>query len=416
MYTVTVTLDAAATFSGQAVPLIGTFVSDRRLDFTMELSKEDFDLLRAPKSRAKLTRVTLGDAEAFIGPSLRPRTQEHPHPFGRTAQVALAADYSGAFPIIDGIPVLLEPEKLTCETVTYDLGAPQYAEAYAEMDFYNREAMTKSATLNAVQSISELGSKMESEGFAIVAAGANSPPADRTTFPRPYGSWLAARYDSVAERECYDHLAPVSGKTILQIGGTGFAALQFLIAGARQAWLITPMLGEAMVACELARLFLVEDRFRCVVGIAEELPFADSTFDAAYSGGCVHHMVTEMAFPECSRVLKESGVFGAIEPWKGPLYALGTRVFGKRENNPFCRPLNPDRVAPLGTSFGVANVVHHGTFTRYPIIALGKLGIAVNFRAAHWITQLDDAVCSLIPGLRKRGSSVALLCAKKARS
>jgi hypothetical protein len=63
--------------------------------------------------------------------------------------------------------------------------------------------------------------------------------------------------------------------------------LSFSWAGASESWLLTPILGEAMFARDLAAAFGVEDKFRAVVGIAEEIPLHGSIFDRVYSGGCI---------------------------------------------------------------------------------------------------------------------------------
>ena len=176
--------------------------------------------------------------------------------------------------------------------------------------------------------------------------------------------------------------------------------------------MLTPMLGEIYCSIALAKEAGVFDRLRCVVGVAEEIPLADNTFDAIYSGGCVHHMTTELAMPEIARVLKPGGRFSCMDPWRAPLYAIGTKVLGKREVNVFCRPLTQARVAPLFTSFGQAKKEQYGTLTRYPVLALSKFGISVPFRMMWQLYRIDDAVCSCIPGMRGFGSSVALFGTK----
>ena len=139
---------------------------------------------------------------------------------------------------------------------------------------------------------------------------------------------------------------------------------------------MTPMLGEIYCSIALAKEAGVLDRLRCVVGVAEEIPIADNMFDAVYSGGCVHHMTTELAMPEIARVLKPGGRFSSMDPWRAPFYAIGTKILGKREVNVFCRPLTRARVAPLFTSFREAKKEQYGTLTRYPVLALCKFGIS----------------------------------------
>jgi SAM-dependent methyltransferase len=197
----------------------------------------------------------------------------------------------------------------------------------------------------------------------------------------------------------------------LQLGGSGTAVLAMLLAGAAEAILLTPMIGEAYSAIEVAKIIGVADRFRCLIAVAEEIPLADETIDVAFSGGCVHHMRTEIAFPAIARVLRADGRFAAIEPWRAPLYGVGTKLLGKREANPFCRPMTAKRVAPLFSSFRKARYELHGALTRYPMLGLQKFGVLTPLDRAWSIGQVDDRVSSVL-GLRRFGSGIALLATK----
>jgi len=199
----------------------------------------------------------------------------------------LRADGLGAYPVVDGIPILLAPEMIVTagRGVPIDTRQDPYREAYEEMDFYN------AAAAHAQSDVSK------SDVFEIVNKAFKGGD-----FPGP--GWLDSDYEILAQADAYEFMAPLDGMTAVQLGGKGIHAVKFLLAGARESWLITPVLGEARLARDLASAFGVEDRFRVVVGISEEIPVADSWFDRAYSGGCVHHMITKLAFPEISRVLK----------------------------------------------------------------------------------------------------------------
>jgi hypothetical protein len=56
--------------------------------------------------------------------------------------------------------------------------------------------------------------------------------------------------DLQSEWDCYRHIAPVKGQRVLQLGGSGKAVQALLLAGAAEALLLTPMLGEAQAAIE----------------------------------------------------------------------------------------------------------------------------------------------------------------------
>lgn len=312
----------------------------------------------------------------------------------------LRSDRLRAYPVVDGIPVMLVPEALVedgCGAVV-DLADLKYAEAYEERDHYDRVAVEEAESI--------VGSDLSREIDVL-----RSSAFDPERFPRPRRAYIDAPYETTAQWRAFHHLAPLTGKTLLQLGGRGMTAVKLLFAGLREAWLLTPMLGEAIYAQELARRHGVGDRLKCVVGVAEELPFEAELFDLAYSVGCVHHMVTELAFAEISRVLGSGGRFAAVEPWRSPGYGAGIRLLGKREPV-HCRPLTSARMAPLNDHFGWVEVSHHGTLTRYPLLALNKLGLWLGMDAMWWLTRIDDKLTSLFPPLQRSGSAVAVLATK----
>ncbi|MFL5542394.1 MAG: methyltransferase domain-containing protein [Longimicrobiaceae bacterium] len=365
------------------------------------------EALVCPETGQRLTELDLAEAEARSGGPLAPLRlpgktaagHDAPAPVGATPRVLLREDLRRAYPIADGVPVLLVPEALGRpeERRAFDLTDPRFAEAYDEMEFYNAESARESENIES------------SEALAILAPVMRAPAGERASFPEPRRVWLDAVYDSASQYDAYRHMAPVAGKRVLQLGGKGIHAVKFLLAGAAEAWTVSPMLGEALCARALARKAGVEDRLHAVMAVAEQLPFPPGFFDGIYSGGCVHHMVTDLAFPEAARVLRPGGRFAAIEPWRAPLYTIGTRIFGKREANAYCRPLTPERVAPLRGAFPRWSLERHGALTRYSLLALNKLGVPLTLGAVWSINRVDDAIASRVPGLRDMGSSVAIL-------
>lgn len=356
-----------------------------------------------PESGLGLRALSVRDAESALGSrDLRTRTNIDPPPFGVTQTLMVRSDNRCAYPVVDGIPILLTPEQITTAELAraHDLGDVKYAEAYEEMTFYNEVAKRESETIR------------DSEAYQAVEPVLQLSPGTYADCPDPKSQWIDCVPDCKAQYAAYSYLAPFTGKRVVQLGGKGIHAVKMLLAGASESWLITPMLGEIYCGIALAREAGVLDRLRCVVGVAEEIPIGDGTFDAVYSGGCVHHMTTELAMPEIERVLNPGGRFAAMDPWRAPFYAIGTRLLGKREESVYCRPLTKDRVAPLFSTFHRSAKKQFGTLTRYLVIALSKFGIRLPFGVTWALYTLDDLVCSCIPGLRRLGSSVAMFATK----
>jgi uncharacterized protein YbaR (Trm112 family) len=357
-------------------------------------------VLVCPETKLKLAVHTLSEAEAKM--QCRLSVLRGTSSFGVTPQVLVREDLKAAYPVVDGIPILLIPEILGNKNYQreIDMHDLRYSEAYEEMDYYNQFSTKEVEQIN------------NSGAYFVVEKIYMAKKNQITAFPEPIEVWIDATYDCVAQWDAYKHIAPIKGKRILQVGGKGTHAVKFLIGGAEEAWVITPMLGEAYFSIALAEAFNVADRLYCAVSIAEELPFLSNLFDAAYSGGCLHHLVTELALPEISRVLVKGGTFSAVDPWRAPLYGIGTRIFGKRETAVHCRPLTKQRIEPLYDAFEVSKIIQHGTFTRYPLLALMKLGLNSSVSLVWQINEIDDAICSCIPGMRAMGSSVACLGVK----
>ncbi|MBK9153756.1 MAG: methyltransferase domain-containing protein [Chloracidobacterium sp.] len=320
---------------------------------------------------------------------------------GVTDTVMLRADLAAAFPVIDDIPILLAPEILAPvgKELIFDLTDPRFAEAYEEMDFYNARAEKSVEMVQNHGAISVLPTEMA------------ATDDEKRIFPRPGARWIDAVHDLAAQWDSYEFLSPVRGKKLLQLGGSGTHALKFAMAGAEEVWLATPMAGEALFAKVLAESAGFGDRFRSVVAIAEELPFGDNFFDGIFPAAAAPYADRGGFAGKAARVLRDGGRFAAAEPWRAPLYGLGTKIMGKREDA-YCRPLDARRLAPSWRPFSEVRIIHHGAVTRYPLIALEKLGLKVPKALPWYLGKGDDAVASLIPPIRRMGSSIAVLAKK----
>jgi SAM-dependent methyltransferase len=273
-----------------------------------------------------------------------------------------------------------------------------------EAVFYDAVAANEVEQLRSLSSITEVGTISSSVSFATLANICST--RDRGSFPDPKRLWLASTFECAAEYEAFKFLAPIEGKTVLQLGGKGTEAVRMMLANAKSAHLVSPVRSELECGHELARLCGVAIESRA--GLAESIPYADETFDVVYSSGSAHHFRTNEAFPEIRRVLKSKGRFAAIEPWRAPFYKLGIRVFGKREKDVHCRPLDWQRVSTFQTVFRVAEVRQSGTLSRYPMIAAYQMGLPISVGAAWHLMKADDFICALFR-LRSWGSCAAIL-------
>lgn len=317
--------------------------------------------------------------------------------------VLLTQDGTIAFPVVDHFPALMWPDAIigNCVQAEVDLSDRTYAEAYSEMAFYN--------PVGAKQADTFLSTPLHRE-FQILAQRTTE---SRQDFPDPVDLWIESAHDSGAQTDVYRYLAPLVGKAFLQLGGDGRHAVKALLAGADQAVLVTPMVGEAKFAYALAESLAVADRLSCVLGLGEEMPFMDETFNAIYSPGCLHHMRLDIVLPELRRVLKKGGRFAAHEPWRAPVYGVGTWLFGKREHglfnrtqSVFCSPITRQRLASLFDIFPDHVVRNHGPILRYPMIVMSKLGLRLPTWWMIRIAKADDHLGRLLRLPTKWGGSL----------
>lgn len=307
----------------------------------------------------------------------------------------LRAGSDRLYPVIGEFPILLEPECIipTGDQRVIDLTSPQYHEAYVEMNHYNamgHHEVVDISERHQVGLMAGMKPGMESSG----------------TFPDPIEEWIDAQHDSLSQYQAYSFLSNIRDRRFLQLGGSGAHCVKALLAGASEAILLTPMLGEALFAKALAEKYSVGDKLFCVIAVGEELPFKESSMDLIYSGGCLHHMRTELAFAEFKRVLKPKGRFACVDPWKTNLHKIGTKILGKREVDVFCKPIDPARLESVST-FKTHHVSFNGPVLRYFFLGLSKFGISPTPATMLKITKFENAIFSSI-GLDKNGGSILI--------
>jgi len=113
--------------------------------------------------------------------------------------VLTTADGRIGYPINDQIPVLLGPEAITDKPWSRDLKSPQYAEAYSEMEFYNKVGREHAGQINSIESLET----SSSHGMRHIAALSKLTATELSSFPHPSNVWLFSAIDVAAERDCY---------------------------------------------------------------------------------------------------------------------------------------------------------------------------------------------------------------------
>jgi uncharacterized protein YbaR (Trm112 family) len=127
------------------------------------------------------------------------RVEERVAPIGRTPRVLVREDGGCAYPVVDGVPVLLAPEMLMPpdQTQSFDLSSPQYAEAYEEMDYY---CSVGGAAVKVVEDGLETADERRTT-FRELASALGAPESARASFPHPREIWIDARFDAAAQWE-----------------------------------------------------------------------------------------------------------------------------------------------------------------------------------------------------------------------
>ena len=245
------------------------------------------------------------------------------------------------------------------------------------------------------------------------------PERDLGTFPKPVRLWLDTPISLLAQEKAYEWIAPLRGRRVLQMGGIGSHAVKFLVAGAAEAHLVSPSLGELRTGRLLSEKYGVADRFFPALGIAEQFPFADDTFDAIYGGGCLHHTSMEDSTGEIFRVMKKGGRAAFVEPRMTFWYNAARKVFSSRgfttaeagvETD---RPIYRREIEAFISNFSAGQVHVSRTFCHIPITLIHRFfKVPLPLSLIYAIEKTDLFLTGMAPFL-KRMSPIAAICVKK---
>jgi ubiquinone/menaquinone biosynthesis C-methylase UbiE len=163
------------------------------------------------------------------------------------------------------------------------------------------------------------------------------------------------------------------GRKVLEVGfGSGTDFIQWLRAGAKASGIDLTQEGLANLSHRI-QVYGLPPPDSVQVGDAENLPFADNTFDLGYSFGVLHHSPnTKKAISELVRVVRPGGEikimvynlrsirvfktwleFAALrgKPWKSPAWAIwhhmesaGTKAYTRKELDRIFTALPVERI------------------------------------------------------------------------
>jgi len=239
-----------------------------------------------------------------------------------------------------------------------------------------------------------------------------------STFPFPLEVWIDSSTSADTQFKAYEHLRPLGNKIFLQFGGSGTHAVKALIAGAKEAYLLSPSQMEIKFGQMLAEELGLSDRFIGVRGIGEEIPLPSGLVDRVYGGGCLHHTDVGKSIPEVYRILKEGGKASFVDPRSNWLYEFimkmtrGRRFLGV-EDETLDSPIDLVKVCNVVPKGSDLQVYTSGGPLRYLMIALNRLLKRNLWSSRYTTTILKFEGCFLSKvGLSPLHNNMAILMKK----
>lgn len=146
-------------------------------------------------------------------------------------------------------------------------------------------------------------------------------------------------------------MGPLRGRRVLDLGGgLGLAAELFAARGAEVV--ACDLAPERLAACAREIPPELRPRITLVAGTAEDLPFADATFDVIFTKSVMIHTRLERAGAECSRVLAPGGRAVFIEPTAAnPFAELYRRFLGPKVWRDITTYFDDERFRRLAAAF-----------------------------------------------------------------
>jgi SAM-dependent methyltransferase len=196
-------------------------------------------------------------------------------------------------------------------------------------------------------------------------------------------------------RPAFERLGDVSGRRVLDYGcGHAMAAVVLARRGAR------------VTALDLSSGYLAEARRRAdangvalelVLANAEQLPFADASFDRVWGNAILHHLDLAIAARELRRVLRPGGVAVFCEPWgDNPLLRWARRrlPYPAKGRTSDEEPLRPWHLRLLWEIFP------HGQARGVQLLSMARRVLAPG-RLVRCLNWSDDLLLARVPALQR---------------
>jgi 2-polyprenyl-3-methyl-5-hydroxy-6-metoxy-1,4-benzoquinol methylase len=213
-------------------------------------------------------------------------------------------------------------------------------------------------------------------------------------------------------REMFDHLGPLEGKTILDLGcGWHPTPVYFALAGAARV-VATDVSPKAIEHVEQAAAVNgVADRIEAVCCPAEDMPFADDEFDLVHGEAVLHHLQLDDAGVELARVMRP----GARGAFKDPL-GHNKVLEAARDHLPYAwkhahkgtdEPLTIDRLEQFGRSFRLMRTRGHGLLSLVPTYLSRRRRTTV----VEVTEKVDEQLLEKVPVLQRYARFTTVLVA-----
>jgi SAM-dependent methyltransferase len=291
-------------------------------------------------------------------------------------------------------------------------------------DVVKHLSLTERVALEA-KSWDEWALRQQTNGHASQLSGSLLPgmpitPNMQRDFPHPANLWIGKRSNArrMSSTWEFEYLAPMRGKTVLQLGGEGEYAIKFVLAGAAEAYCVDPSVETLKLGKRTAEAYGVLPKVEFVRGIAERLPFPDDFFDAVYGNAVLHHTLVDLAAREIYRVLKPGGRASFHDPLEEYALARLARKYlpypGKGDEGVDC----PHTYAIVD---GFIRTFDHGEYRESELFGVplelvrrvGRRGPFVGARLARVLAPVDEYLVRRVRPLRRFCKAIAIRVEKR---